>query len=283
MTFHKDKAQIYIPDVKAAESALPRTTALCIAAHQDDTEIMAYNAIAECYGVNDKWFTSVILTDGAGSPRNGIYGGYTDEEMKMVRAQEQNSAARAGGYSAQIQLYYSSKEVKDAGTEGLIEELKSIISACAPEVIYTHNLADKHDTHVAAALRVIQALRELPMENQPQKLYGMEVWRSLDWLIDEEKMVFDASGHENIAAAVLGVFDSQIAGGKRYDLAAMGRRRANATFLGDHSVDAVSGAIVGIDMTLLLNNPALTPEEFIAPRIDAFKGDVTGRLGRLGR
>jgi len=39
---------------------------------------------------------------------------------------------------------------------------------------------------------------------------------------------------ENLQFALLGVFESQIAGGKRYDLALMGRRRANATYFESH-------------------------------------------------
>jgi hypothetical protein len=38
-------------------------------------------------------------------------------------------------------------------------------------------------------------------------------------MIDEDKVVLDVSAHENLQAALLGVFDSQICGGKRYDLA----------------------------------------------------------------
>ena len=36
-------------------------------------------------------------------------------------------------------------------------------------------------------------------------------------------------------AALIGVFDSQIAGGKRHDLAVLGRRRANATYNASHA------------------------------------------------
>ena len=101
--------------------------------------------------------------------------------------------------------------------------------------------------HVAVALRVISALRSIEMNKHPQRLYGLEVWRGLDWLCDDEKVVFDASEQENIARALLGLFDSQISGGKRYDLAALGRRRANATFLEGRSVDAIEAAIYGMD------------------------------------
>jgi hypothetical protein len=60
---------------------------------------------------------------------------------------------------------------------------------------------------------------------------GCEVWRNLDWLLDEDKQGLPVDDRPNLAAALSGVFDSQISGGKRYDLAVQGRRLANATFL----------------------------------------------------
>jgi LmbE family N-acetylglucosaminyl deacetylase len=276
-----DKTSIFIPDGTDLNKALQRTTMLCIAAHQDDTEIMAYNAIAEAYGEPDKWFTSVIVTDGGGSPRDGIYANYTDVEMKAVRVLEQNAAAVVGNYSAQIQLGYNSAAVKTQANDALKTDLMNIISKCRPQIVYTHNLADKHDTHVAVALHTLRAIRELPDDIRPEKLYGMEVWRSLDWLPDKDKAVFDASGHENLSSALLGVFDSQICGGKRYDLAALGRRRANATFLADHAVDKMNAATYGIDMTELLVNPGFSPEEFIIKYVEMFKADISERISRL--
>jgi hypothetical protein len=41
MKFHLDRAEVYVPDKTAEEQALARTTDLCLAAHQDDLEIMA--------------------------------------------------------------------------------------------------------------------------------------------------------------------------------------------------------------------------------------------------
>src|ERR1044071_3343272 len=72
-------------------------------AAQDDIEIMAYHGIAECFGQKDKWFTGVVVTNGAGSPRSGIYGQYSDDEMQKVRLMEQRKAAYVGEYACQIQ------------------------------------------------------------------------------------------------------------------------------------------------------------------------------------
>src|SRR6202142_2136307 len=112
MQFHNPTADLFVPDGVAPEAALGRTTHLCISAHQDDIEIMAYHGVAECFGRRDRWLTGVVVTNGAGSPRSGIYGGYTDAEMQKVRVLEQRKAAFVGEYACQIQLGFTSAEVK---------------------------------------------------------------------------------------------------------------------------------------------------------------------------
>jgi LmbE family N-acetylglucosaminyl deacetylase len=277
LTFSNASAQIFIPNGGNAAEALVRTTDLCIGAHQDDIEIMAYGAIAACYGQADRHFTGVTVTDGGGSPRTGVYGNYTDAQMKTIRAEEQNQAAQIGRYAAQVNLAWPSGGVKNPSNRVLIEELKSVILAAAPETIYTHNIADKHDTHVAVAMHVIRAVRELPVEKRP-RLIGMEVWRALDWLCDEDKVVQDNAPYPNLSAALLGVYDSQISGGKRYDLAAQGRRLANATFFASHAVDDYESAAFGLDMTALVTNDDANPVEFITGYIQKFQQEVEKRV-----
>ena len=103
MKFSHPAADILVPDASvSADAALARTTHLCVAAHQDDIEIMAYHGIAECFGRTDRWFSGVVVTNGAGSPRSGIYGSYTDAQMQEVRRLEQRKAAVVGEYSIQL-------------------------------------------------------------------------------------------------------------------------------------------------------------------------------------
>jgi LmbE family N-acetylglucosaminyl deacetylase len=282
MKFHNPNAEIYVPDGSPVEQALSRTTHLGVAAHQDDLEIMTYHGILECFGQAEKHFTGVTVTNGAASPREGLYAAYTDGEMQQVRRVEQKKAAVLGEYSAQVFLDYPSAPVKDAANLRVVEDLKQVLLATKPRVVYTHNLADKHDTHVATALRVIQALRELPRDVRPERLYGSEVWRSLDWMNDEDKVVFNVEAHENLAAALLGVFDSQICGGKRYDLATMGRRRANATYFTAYSVDASTSLSFGMDLTPLVENDQLDVRPYVAGFIERFAADVASRLAKLG-
>jgi len=287
MRLINSSAELYIPDGEETKRALERTTILCIAAHQDDIEIMAYSHIAKCFGSSNEWFTGVVITDGGGSPRSGIYKNYSDDEMKKIRITEQKQASDIGKYSAQFQLGYPSSEVKNKNTNNVVDEIINIIEECSPEVILTHNLFDKHDTHVAVALRVIEALRVLKAKNKSEipeiscKVYAMEVWRGLDWISDASKEAFDTSAHPNIAAALLGVFDSQIAGGKRYDLASMGRRAANATFFASHSVDNSDSVSYGIDITELINNPEIKYEDFVNKHISNFQTEVVDKIRRF--
>jgi LmbE family N-acetylglucosaminyl deacetylase len=282
MLFHNSGTDLFVPDGASEEAALARTTHLCIAAHQDDIEIMAYHGIAECFGQKDKWFSGVVATNGAGSPRNGIYGSYTDLEMQKVRLIEQRKAAYVGDYACQVQLGYTSAQVKNASETNLVDDLVKILRAAKPEVVYLHNPADKHDTHIGVLLRSVAALRAVRESVRPQKVYGCEVWRNLDWLSDDEKQVLPSSARPNIAAALVGVFDSQISGGKRYDLATAGRRVANATYFASHGTDQETALSFAMDLTPLVEDPGLSITQYVLAFVDNFRKDVERRLTSLG-
>lgn len=281
MKFHNETAEIFIPDNLPEASALSRSTHLAISAHQDDIEIMAASPILECFQQTDKWFSAVVVTDGRGSPRNGIYEKFSDDDMRLVRIKEQKKAAFVGEYASLTLLDYPSAQVKDASFPFVVQDLTTLVQATQPDVIYTHNLADKHDTHVAVVLRVIQAIRALEKSLRPEKLFGCEVWRNLDWMLDSSKVPFDLSLMENMQAALVGVFDSQISGGKRYDLATLARRRANATYFETHGVDFSTGLSFGMDLTPLISDDKLDPAGFISNLINQFQQDVNDRLSRL--
>jgi LmbE family N-acetylglucosaminyl deacetylase len=283
MKFNRATAQVFIPDGLRDRKALKRTTHMAIAAHQDDIEIMAIDGILKCFHQQGQWFTGVVVTDGAGSPRDGLYQDYSDQQMRKVRVVEQKKAAILGEYAVQVFLDYPSSIVKSPNNLDPVEDLQDLLEATQPEIVYTHNLADKHPTHVAVSLCAIQAIRALPQMARPKKLYGCEVWRDLGWLLDEDKVVFDCSSHENLQVALLGVYDSQISGGKRYDLATMGRRRAHATYYASHEVDAMTGMVVGMDLTPLIQNPSLDIQEFVQLFIDHFSEDVHHIIDNVGR
>jgi hypothetical protein len=130
----------------------------------------------------------------------------------------------------------------------------------------------------------LQAMRELPRDQRPKRVWGCEVWRNLDWLPDADKVLMDVSGRDNLAAALNGVFDSQIAGGKRYDTATAGRRAANATFFESHATDKTTQLNFGMDLTPLALDESLDIADFTCGLIEKFQAEVRGKLSkRLGR
>lgn len=284
MKFQNPSADVFIPDGKPAADALARVTHLGIGAHQDDLEFMAFHGILTCFGQEDKWFGGVTCTSGAGSSRTGSYSALNNTEMATIRRQEQNKAAVLGRFGAMIQLDYDSDAVKRPSSLDLKNDLKVILSATQPEVVYTHNPADKHDTHIGIVVAALQAMRELPREQRPKQVIGCEVWRDLDWLLDCEKVVMDVSGHDDLAAELNGVFASQIGGGKRYDLATLGRRAANATFFNSHATDHSTQVIFGIDLTPIVADESKDILDFVCGHIERFHADVRQKLAeRLGR
>jgi LmbE family N-acetylglucosaminyl deacetylase len=283
MKLHHSTADIFIPDHQPEAEAFRRITHLGIGAHQDDLEFMAFHGILTCFASPEKWFGGVTCTNGAGSSRSGPYAAFTDGHMMTIRRQEQNTAAVIGGYAAMVQLDYPSSSVKSPSAQELKNDLKEILLASQPEVVYTHNPADKHDTHIGVTIAALQAMRELPSEQRPKQVIGCEVWRNLDWLPDSDKVLMDVSGRDNLAAALNGVFDSQIAGGKRYDLATLGRRAANATFFDSHSTDQATQLIFGLDLTPLVADETIDIADYTCELIVRFQEDVRNKLAaRLG-
>ena len=276
MTFHHPNARVFVPD--GAPDALARVTHLGIGAHPDDLEFMALHGILACYDSATEWFGGVTCTDGAGSPRAGVYAGLTDNAMRERRVREQERAATLGRYGVVIQLGQDSRTVKNPADPALRHDLKAIIAAARPRVIYTHNFADKHETHVAVAAAALRAVRELPAESRPRAMYGCEVWRGLDWMPDEGKVLQDVSTHQDLASALNGVFASQIAGGKRYDLATLGRRRANATFHDASAADTAAMVALAMDLTPLVEDPSLPVADYVLGYVEKFADDVRAKI-----
>ena len=281
MKFEKSEAEALVPDGGSLDAALARTTHMGIGAHQDDLEIMAVHGILQCFARPDLWFTGVTCGDGAGSPRAGVYAAYTNDEMKSVRREEQRIAARIGRYSAIVQLAYASPEIKDPADGRLVDDLVNLLEEARPRIVYTHNPADKHPTHTAVVMKTLAAIRRLRPEARPQKVLGCEVWRDLDWLPDKRKVALDVSGRDNLKAALLGVYDSQIAGGKRYDLAAVGRQRANATYFEAHGVDTAESVVFALNLTPFIQDDNLDVMTFLSELIDEFRNGIRDQLSPL--
>ena len=269
------KGSIYLPKNRNSQPV----KWLCICAHQDDCEIMAIDGILKGYRSKKYSFALVETTDGGGSARTGKFANYTDDEMKAVRVKEQQAASEIGRYNSLYALNYSSKEVKDKNNQQIVDEYVKIIKELKPQVIYTHSILDKHPTHIGVALKVIQALRKLPKEEQPKLFYGCEVWRGLDWISDDKKIGFDVSRNERLQKKILDVFESQIAGGKAYTKASIGRRYQNATYYQSHSVDSYKMVSYAIDMKPLLKNPNLSVKDFALSFVKDLKNEIVDVIG----
>jgi hypothetical protein len=282
MKLGSENARIFSLSELPLEQALGRTTHLGVGAHADDLEIMAAHGILACLDSPDRWFSGVIVADGAGGPRAAAQRGLSDADMRELRAGEQRAAAELGQYSALALCGYSSGQVRSA-EPALLADLRALLLAASPEVVYTHNLADAHDTHVAVALRLLEACRALPQERRPKRVLGCEVWRDLDWLTDTDKIALRVDGHEALKQRLIAAHASQLAAGKRYDLAALGRQRAHATFSDSQSADRAEALSFAMDLTPLLADDAGTAEELVHALIARFEQDVHARLARVKR
>ena len=282
MKLSHPKADIFVPaGGLAPDAALRRVTHLCLGAHQDDIEIMAHAGITDCLDTPGKAFGGVVVTNGAGSPRTGAYAHLSDDQMQVVRRDEQRKAAQLGHYAIQLQLAHPSADVKQRNHPGVAADLLTIFNGCDPEVVYLHSPADKHDTHIAVLLRCLTALRALPESKRPRRVLGCEVWRDLDWLVDADKVVLDAGRHPELATELLKVFDSQVTGGKRYDIATVGRRAANATFHTSHVTDKVEGITWAIDLTPLVMDSSVDLASFTLAHIERLREDIAARIAKF--
>lgn len=264
-----EKIDIHVPGGGDWRTALAAVTHLGIGAHPDDLEFMAYHGIAEARAGRGV-FGGVVVTDGAGSVGGG-------EDLCAERRREQREAAEIGGYSVIIQLGRQSAEIKRQGA--LSEDLRGIFEVATPDVVYTHSPADRHATHVAVCAEVLAALRALPPGHRPRTVYGCEVWGDLDWLSGDDRVRLDCGDDEELAARLSAVFRSQMAGGKRYDLAVAGRRHAHATFDDPHRADAAKLVTLAMDLTPLLKDSGLSLADFTAAKLDRFREETLQRLG----
>ena len=273
----RPSADIFVPGGGDWRQALGRVTHLGIGAHPDDLEFMAFHGINECLhgpGI----FGGVVVTDGRGSvPEKGV----RVEGLAEERAAEQRAAARLGNYGIMLQLGLASPSLGGEARGGLVEELVDIFGQARPRVVYTHNPADRHRTHLAVCLAVVSALRALPAEERPELVYGCEVWGDLDWLPESDRVRLDCGKNEALAEKLNALFLSQIRGGKRYDLAVQGRRRAHATFDDPRTADAATMITLAMDLSPLLSQPELAVEEFVGSIIDRFRRGVSERLHQI--
>jgi len=280
MKFSQTQSNFYSPSGKDFRTTLSTTTHLGIGAHADDLEILAFPGISACYGHAKNRFSGVVVTDGAGSPRTGPFASVSNAEMIPQRQKEQRQAADLGKYASVIQLAHPSSAVRQADRSHVVAELTQILEIARPEVLYLHNPADRHETHIAVLLACLEALRRLPASALPKEVYGCEVWGDLDWVPSSHVVRLPCPASETLGTSLLRCFQSQVEGGKRYDRAAVGRRHAQATFGNPTQPDSAEEVVLALDLRpLLQGKDSLT--EFLAPTLDLFRKQTLARLEAL--
>jgi len=271
---------LFAPGGGNLESTLASTTHLGIGAHPDDLEIMAYPGICACRGQKNLRFSGVVATDGAGSPRSSSSEKLSTAELIKARREEQRDAAVLGGYATILQLGHPSSEIRGAGRNSLITDLLEILKIAKPKVLYLHNPADRHETHIAVLLASLAALRQLPSVDRPTEIYGCEVWGDLDWVPTKQVVRLPCPAPADFGPSLLRVFRSQV-DGKRYDLAAAGRRRAQATFADAYTPDQADEVVLALDLKPLVKNSKLTLAEFVSSLTGEFQKQTLERIRRL--
>lgn len=274
-------SELFIPDGVDSDAALSRTTHLGVVAHADDLEFMALDEIARCRASDTEWFGGIVCTDGAGSVTSGPYVGISCDELIATRHREQCEAARTGHYAFVAQLGIPSANLTIPSASPLVEKLADLIARTRPHTILTHNPADKHATHLRVLVALLHALERVPDDIRPARLLGCEMWRSLDWVDDEQKLLLGSNEPPDFELELFRHFDSQIASGKCYDLAVQGRRRANATLAAPRAADAFAEATIALDMSVLIGQSPRAVIPFITAHIDSFRDQVTSALNPL--
>jgi len=69
--------------------------------------------------------------------------------------------------------------------------------------------------------------------------------------------------------------------GKRYDLAAAGRRRAQATFADAYTPDQAEEVVLALNLKPLVENSTLTLAEFVSALTGEFQKQTLDRIRRL--
>ena len=253
-----------------------RVTHMGIGAHPDDLEFSFLHGIEACFGQEGRGFAGVTVTHGGGSLRAP---GQSTEELIAVRRREQRAAAEVGRYALLAQLGYASADLADASRSALlIAELTALLAGTRPDVVYLHAPTDRHRSHLAVLQHALAALRRLPLEQRPGEVWGCEGWRDLDWLSDADRVALPVGRREHLGAALAGLFDSQIASGKRYDLAVAGRRRAHASFSDPRGEDPAAGITLAVDLKPLIQRDDLSLESFVDGLHERFRAECRAQL-----
>lgn len=252
---------------------------LAICAHPDDCEVMAIDGIQRGYRASKYTFACVVTTDGADSERSGRYARVTDQKMTSVVMEEQKKAAMIGRYHAVYFMNYTSEDARNQENEDIVEDYVNIIKELKPRIVYTHSLLDRHPTHVAVAIKVINACRQMKRADQPKVLYGCESERNLDWVDPSKVVTFNVSKNLRLQRQLISVHKSANMS-RDYVNAAIGRRVVNAVFNRDEKKKNAKLTTKAINMSTLLRRKEFPIKRYAMSFVDDLYGEINDMMDR---
>jgi LmbE family N-acetylglucosaminyl deacetylase len=270
--------QLWFPDKDNFDKLSENTTHMAIGAHCDDLEIIGLDGIVRHFENKKNNFYGVVVSNSQGKPYHPKYRNLSPEQIQKIREREQIKAAGIGQYTGLAFLNYPSNRIKNKKyKDEITNKIQEIIKIINPKTLYTHNPFDRHPTHVVTCLRVIEALRGLKKSKRPSRVYGVEVWGSLDWLPDDKKVAFDVSAHKQLTEKLLSVYKSQNYKNNRYDEAVLGRMRANSVFSKPHQFSKEKFLIYALDLLPLLKGKT-NIGKYLKRYLETFLEDSLSRI-----
>jgi hypothetical protein len=152
----------------------------------------------------------------------------TDDAMRTIRQREQEKAAVVGEYAAVVMLDRTSADVQGPGHVALVQELTDLLRAARPEVVYTHSPRTGIRRTYRWSSPPWPPAARCPPASAPRESSAARCGATSSGSPQRTRSRSDVSGRDSMGAALMGVFESQIVGGKRYDLAVPARRLAHA-------------------------------------------------------
>jgi hypothetical protein len=121
---------------------------------------MACDGILRCFQQKDRWFSGVVVTDGAGSPRDGLYEHDTDEMMREILDEDEDrwrALERLPGFVSQaLALAHTPLKIPP----GLPEWLTPIVAIVVVQLFCYHVTRAKGlDTENPRGLRKVTLTR----------------------------------------------------------------------------------------------------------------------------
>jgi LmbE family N-acetylglucosaminyl deacetylase len=275
----KINAQIWLPKKRALDKLPQKITHMAIGAHCDDLEIIGLDGIVKHFKKRGNNFFGVIVSNSQGGPIHPKFKHYSPSKIEKIREEEQIKAAQIGKYKGVAFLRYPSVKIKDPKSSPEIEEkIRELAEYLNPQIIYTHSLFDKHPTHIAVSLRTIEALRNSAVK--PEKLYGVSVWGSLNWLSQDKQVVFNLSSYEKLILKLLRVFKSQRFGPHKHDQALLSKMRADAIYLKTHEFTKHTSLIKAVDLSPLIHKN-LSLDDYLKSYISDLERTLFERINKL--